>query len=66
MSSEERQRQLREAGSRPAEAEKQDSAKTGREAMGREEGERQAEQHRSPDEPAPIAEDDPQKPRPRR
>ena len=36
MSSEERQRELREAGSEPAEAEKQDSAKAGKEAKGKE------------------------------
>jgi ribosomal protein L22 len=36
MSSEERQRELREAGSEPAEAEKQESAKAGKEAQGKE------------------------------
>jgi hypothetical protein len=65
MSSEERQRTIREHGSRPAEAEKEEAARTGREAVGRQESERQTEQvdgHGT----APMAEDDASKPRPRR
>jgi hypothetical protein len=64
--SEERQRILREQGSRPAEAEKEESAEAGREKLGRSEAERQAEQAESPDQPMPRAEDDPSTPRPRR
>jgi hypothetical protein len=65
MSSEERQRTIREHGSRPAVAEKAEAARTGREALGQQESERQAEQddaHAT----APVAEDDASKPRPRR
>jgi hypothetical protein len=66
MSSEERQRTIREHGSRPAEAQKEEEARTGREALGQQESERQAEQDDTPDAPAPVAEDDASKPRPRR
>jgi hypothetical protein len=64
--SEEKQRTLREAGHRPAEAEKEHSAQTGREALRRRESQRAGEGPRSPDEPTPQAEDRPDKPRPRR
>ena len=66
MSNLERQRILREAGNRPAEAEKEADAREGKEALGQEEAERAAEQARSPDDPAPAAEDDPDRPTPRR
>jgi osmotically-inducible protein OsmY len=65
MSSEERQRTIREQGSRPAEAEKEEAARTAREALGQQESERQTEQedgHAT----APMSEDDASKPRPRR
>jgi hypothetical protein len=65
MSSEERQRTIREHGSRPAEAEKAEAARTGREAVGQQESERQAEQEDTPA-TTPMAEDDATKPRPRR
>jgi hypothetical protein len=65
MSSEERQRTIRQQGSRPAEAEKAEAARTGREALGKQESERQAEQHDA-NATAPVAEDDASKPRPRR
>jgi hypothetical protein len=65
MSSEERQRTIREHGSRPAEAEKAEAAHSGREALGQQESERHAEQDDT-EATAPVAEDDPSKPRPRR
>jgi hypothetical protein len=66
MSGEERQRQLREQGSRPAEAERQEQAQSNRELLERADAERAARQRRSPDEPAPPAEDDENRPTPRR
>jgi len=66
MSSEERQRELREHGSRPARAQQEEEARGGREALERLEGERAAEQRRSPDEETPLAEDDSDRPTPRR
>lgn len=42
MSSEERERMIREHGSGPAEAEKAEGAHAGREALGRQEGEQAA------------------------
>jgi hypothetical protein len=66
MSNEERQRTLREAGSRPAEAEQEEDARRGRERLGRLEGERETEDRGSPDEPTPLPEDDETRPRPRR
>jgi hypothetical protein len=65
MSSEERQRTIREHGSRPAEAEKAEASRSGREAVGRQESERQTE-HEDAEGTAPVAEDDASKPRPRR
>jgi hypothetical protein len=65
MSSEERQRTIREHGSRPAEAEKAEAARVGREAVGQQESERQTGQEATRD-TAPVAEDDASKPRPRR
>jgi hypothetical protein len=65
MSSEERQRTIREHGSRPAEAEKADAARKGREALGQQESERQAEQGDA-EGTGPMAEDDASTPRPRR
>jgi hypothetical protein len=66
MSSEERQRILKEAGHGPAEAEKEEGARSGREQLARQEAEREVDQPDAPDGPAPTAEDDPDKPRPRR
>jgi len=66
MSNEERQRTLREAGPRPAQAEKEEDARRGRERLGRLQGERETEDRGSPDEPKPLAEDDETRPRPRR
>jgi len=66
MSNEERQRTLREAGHRPAEAEKQEQAKTAREKLRRLEGELQAGDSEKTDQPSPAAEEDTDKPRPRR
>jgi hypothetical protein len=68
MSNEERQRVIREAGFRPAEAETEERARTGKEAMGEEEAELQRE---APDDagesrPTPLAEDETGPPRPRR
>jgi len=65
MSSEERQRIIREQGSRPAEAEKQEGAKASREALTREEASRAGEQPDS-DGPKPSAESDSDRPVPRR
>ena len=66
MSSEERQRQLREQGSRPGEAQRQHEAQAGREELERTEAERATSQPGSPDENAPMAEDDEDRPVPRR
>jgi hypothetical protein len=66
MAGEERQRELREQGSRPAQAQQAEEARGGREALVRVEGERAAEQRRSPDEETPKAEEDPDRPTPRR
>jgi hypothetical protein len=66
MSSEERQRQIREQGSRPGETQKQDEARRGREALEQTEAERATEGARSPDEPAPLAEEAGERPTPRR
>ena len=65
MSSEERQRIIREQGSRPAEAEKQQDAKDSREALGREQSPPQ-DQTGDQDLPKPAAEDDSDRPVPRR
>jgi len=66
MSSEERQREVREQGSRPGETQKQEEARSAREALEREEANRAASQRRSPDEATPVAEDDADRPTPRR
>jgi hypothetical protein len=66
MAGEERQRELREQGSRPGRAQQDVEARRGREALERLEGERAAEQRRSPDEETPLAEEDPDRPTPRR
>ena len=66
MSNEERQRILREAGSRPGEAEKQEGARESRQELGRDNAEAEGGQQPSPDERAPLAEDDESRPRPRR
>jgi hypothetical protein len=62
MSTEERQRQLREQGLRPGEAQRQHQARSGRHELERTEEERAASQRGSPDEKAPIAEDDENRP----
>ena len=66
MSNEERQRTLREAGSRPAQAEKEEGARSSSEELGREQAEREAEQRPTPEVPAPLAEESEDRPRPRR
>jgi hypothetical protein len=66
MSSEERQRELREQGSPPARAQREEEARGARESLKRLEGERAAQQRRSPDEAKPLAEEDPDRPTPRR
>jgi hypothetical protein len=66
MSSEERQRQLREQGARPGEAQRQQEAQTGRGELERAEAERAASQRGSPDEQAPMSQDDEDRPVPRR
>jgi hypothetical protein len=66
MSGEERQRELREQGSHPGQAQREEQARSGRENLERLEGERAADQRRSPDEEAPLAEEDPDRPTPRR
>ena len=65
MSGEDRQRILREAGHAPAEAEKQEGAKSSREQARQQEAEARSGQQRSPDEPTPLVQDDDDKPRPR-
>jgi hypothetical protein len=66
MRSEEQQRQLREHGSRPGEAQKQEDARSAREALEQAEAERGAGGAESADEPAPLAEEVPERPTPRR
>ena len=66
MSSEERQRQVREQGSRPGEAQKQEEARRSREALEQAEAERAAGGVQSPDEPVPPAEEAEDRPTPRR
>jgi hypothetical protein len=66
MAGEERQREIREQGLRPAQAQQDEEARSGREALERLEGERASEQRRSPDEETPLAEEDPDRPTPRR
>jgi hypothetical protein len=66
VSSEERQRQVREQGSRPGEAQKQDEARRGREALEQAEAERASGGAKSPDEPAPPAQEAAERPIPRR
>ncbi len=66
MSNLERQRILRKAGHRPAEAEKETEAKESKEVLGEEEAERAAEQADAADNPSPVAEEEPDRPRPRR
>jgi hypothetical protein len=66
VSSEERQRELREQGSQPAETQKQEQALSSRELLARADAERAARQRHSPDESVPLAEDDEDRPTPRR
>jgi hypothetical protein len=66
MSSEERQRRIREQGSRPGEAKRQDEAETSREARERSEGQRADTEGGSSEEVAPLLEDDQDRPIPRR
>jgi hypothetical protein len=56
----------REPGSGPGETQRQDEAQRSREALDRLEGERAAEQRRSPREESPVAEHDADRPTPRR
>jgi hypothetical protein len=65
--SEERQRQVREQGSRPGEAERQHEAQTSREAREQSEASQRADlENGSTDEPTPLAEDHEDRPTPRR
>lgn len=66
MGSEERQREIREQGSRPAETERQEQARSDRELLERSNAEPGRAQPRSPDEPAPLTQDDENRPTPRR
>ena len=68
MSNEEQQRIIREQGSRPAEAEKQESARESREAFGRQQADDPAggQAPEDPSSESPAAEDDPDRPVPRR
>jgi hypothetical protein len=66
MSSEEQLREVREQGSRPGEAQKQQEAQSAREALEREKAGRVASQRESPEEATPMAEDDEDRPTPRR
>ena len=66
MGSEERQREIRQQGSRPAETETQERARSDREELARSDAERGDAQPRSPDEPAPLTQDDEDRPAPRR
>jgi hypothetical protein len=66
VSSEERQREVREQGSQSAEAQRQEQAASNRELLAQADAERAARQRQSPDESAPVAEDDEDRPTPRR
>jgi len=66
MSNEERQRILREAGPRPAQAEKEEGARASKQELARQEVEAQGEQRPASDQPKPLPEDDESRPRPRR
>lgn len=66
MSNEERQRILRHTGSDPAEAEKQEGARSSRERKAREDAEAAARQDDDGEETTPMAEDPGDQPRPRR
>jgi hypothetical protein len=66
MGSEERQREIREQGSRPGETERQERARSDREALERSNAEHGRAQPHSPDEPAPLTQDDEDRPTPRR
>jgi hypothetical protein len=66
MSSEERQRILRRAGSTPAEAEKQERAKSSRKAKRVEDARIESEQEASGENPTPLPEGPEDPPRPRR
>jgi hypothetical protein len=66
MSSEDRQRILRRAGSSPAEAEKQRGAEESRERKAREDAEAAAGVEDRGEEQTPLAEDPGDPPRPRR
>jgi len=64
MSNEERQRILREAGNQPAEAEKEAGAESSKEKLSQQEGPEEGPS--SPDEPTPVAQEDDDRPTPRR
>ncbi len=64
MSNEERQRILREAGHRPGQAEKEAAAAEAKEKLGQQED--RVEDAPEGERETPLAEDDPDSPRPRR
>lgn len=66
MSDESRQRIIREAGHKPAEAEKESSAASSHRRLAQEQAKEGGEGPRSPDEPTPLSQDDDDRPRPRR
>jgi hypothetical protein len=66
MSNLERQRILREAGTRPAQAEKEESAAESKQAFGQERAQAAGEQSLAERDLRPLAEDDDGPPRPRR
>ncbi len=66
MSNEERQRTLRQAGSEPAEAEKQEGARSSRERKAREDAEKATRGEDRGEESTPMPEVPGEQPRPRR
>jgi hypothetical protein len=65
MSDESRQRIIREAGHKPAEAEKESSAGASRQQLAQEQAAEGGGGPSSPDEPTPLSQSDDEKPRPR-
>jgi hypothetical protein len=66
MGSEEQQRETREQGSRPTDTETQEQASSDREELARSDAERRGAQRRSPGEPAPLPQEEADRPTPRR
>jgi hypothetical protein len=66
VSSEERQREIREHGSRPGETQRQEQARSNRELLARADAEGATRQQDSPDESAPLVQGDEDRPTPRR